>query len=186
MAKSVAKKDFLYDLHEKIREHCETVTAVYKPLTLEQLTTQPDPKEWNILQCFDHLNLTHDYYNAKIKTALDNPAPTNPQNDVYKPSFFGRIYMHFAFNPNYSFSVADEMAPDTAVSRDALTIYLHKQDHLLQTLSQVNGINLAKTKIPISTGVNFNLGDCLKILVYHDALHLDQARRILKVLNIKS
>jgi hypothetical protein len=88
--------------------------------------------------------------------------------------------MHFAFNPNYSFSVADEMAPNTAVSRDALAIYLSKQDHLLQTLSQVDNINLAKTKIPISTGVNFNLGDCLKILVYHDALHIDQARRILE------
>ena len=28
-------------------------------------------------------------------------------------------------------------------------------------------------------GVQFNLGDCLKILAYHDALHIGQAQRVL-------
>ena len=180
MAKTVTKQDFLFDLRNKIKEHCETVTAVYRPLTLEQLSTQPDPKEWSILQCFDHLNLTHDYYEPKIQAGLANPTPKDETNDAYKPSFWGRIYMHFSFNPKYSFSVAEEMAPQTAVSRDALAIYLNKQDHLLQTLTQLDDINLAKTKIPISTGVNFNLGDCLKVLVYHDALHFLQAKGILE------
>ena len=183
MAQTVTKQDFLFDLRNKIKEHCETVTAVYRPLTLEQLTTQPDPKEWSILQCFDHLNLTHDYYEPKIQAGLANPTPKDPTDDAYKPSFWGRIYMHFAFNPKYSFSVADEMAPQTAVSRDALAIYLNKQDHLLQTLTQVADVHLAKTKIPISTGVNFNLGDCLKILVYHDSLHFLQAKGILEDLS---
>ena len=183
MARQVAKQDFIFDLQNKIKEHCETVTAVYRPLPLEQLTTQPDPKEWNILQCFDHLNLTHEYYEPKIQAGLANPTAKDHTNDVYKPSFFGRIYMHFAFNPKYSFSVADEMAPQTAVSRDALAIYLNKQDHLLQTLAQIDDINLTKTKTPISTGVNFNLGDCLKVLVYHDALHFHQAQGILDSLS---
>lgn len=183
MAKAVTKQDFLFDLRAKIKEHCEVVTAVYHPLSLDQLTTQPDPNEWNILQCFDHLNLTYDYYEPKIQVGLVKPAAKDQTNDGYKPSFFGRIYMHFAFNPKYSFSAAAEMTPQTAVSRDALAIYLNKQDHLLQTLAHVGEVNLAKTKTPISPGVNFNLGDCLKILVYHDALHFHQARGILNSLS---
>lgn len=40
-------------------------------------------------------------------------------------------------------------------------------------------IDLCRTQVPIALGVRFNLGDCLKILVYHDALHLSQALHVL-------
>ena len=175
------KADFVADLRQKVNENCETVTAVFQPLTLDQLQWQPDAKEWNILQCFEHLNLTHDYYTPKIETAIANPKPLQTP-DEYKPAFFGRLYMHFAFNPKYSFSTAAEMVPDTAVDPTVFTTYLAKQEALLDFLEQVAHVNL-KTKVPISTAVNFHLGDCLKILPYHDALHIDQAQRVLAALS---
>jgi hypothetical protein len=87
--------------------------------------------------------------------------------------------LHFAFNPKYSFAAQGEMVPETAVSRQVLEIYLNKQTELLHTLDQCKEIDLRYTSVPISTGVKFNLGDVLKVLVYHDELHFGQARSIL-------
>lgn len=182
----ITKRALFADLRSQIEEHVESVTAVFQPLSDEQLNWQPDPKEWSILQCFDHLNLTHDYYRPKIELTLQNPVKARPDKNVYKPSFFGRIYMHFAFNPKYSFSAQGEMVPETAVSRQVLDTYLNKQTELLQTLDQCADVDLRRTPLPISTGVKFNLGDALKVLVYHDELHFGQARNILKNINLRS
>jgi hypothetical protein len=177
----ITKADLFADLRSRIEAHVAVVTAVFLPLSDEQLTRQPDPKEWNILQCFDHLNLTHAYYRPKIEAALVQPRPAKAQAGLYKPSFWGRIYMHFAFNPKYSFPTVEEMTPETAVTRQTLYLYLQKQTELLQTLDQTGGVDLRRTPIPIAKGVKFNLGDVLKILVYHDELHIGQAEGVLNI-----
>lgn len=171
------KDDFVADLRAKIAAHCETVTAVFQALTLAQLQWRPNEKEWNILQCFNHLNLTHDYYTPKIETALTHPKPAQTP-DHYQPSFFGRMYMHFSFNPKYSFPAPAEMVPDTAVDPTVFTHYLARQEAFMDFLERVSTVNL-RTKVPIATAVNFNIGDCLKILAYHDELHIGQAQRVL-------
>lgn len=177
----MTKAALFADLRSRIEAHVAVVTAVFLTLSDEQLTRQPDPKAWSILQCFDHLNLTHAYYRPKIEAALVQPRPEKAEADRYKPSFWGRIYMHFAFNPKYSFPTVEEMTPETAVTRQALYIYLHKQTELLQTLDQTVGIDLRGSAIPIAKGVQFNLGDVLKILVYHDELHIGQAEDVLNI-----
>ncbi len=199
----ITKNEFFADLRSRIEEHVAGVDRhVFHPLSDEQLNWQPDPKEWSILQCFDHLNLTHEYYRPKIELALQKPVLAKPDEDVYKPSFFGRIYMHFAFNPKYSFAAQGEMVPETArlelgstelgrsvetaVSRQVLEIYLTKQTELLLALDQCAEIDLRHTPIPISPGVKFNLGDAFKVLVYHDELHFGQARNILEEIKLRS
>jgi len=188
----IVKRVLFADLRSRIEEHVEGVTAVFQPLSDEQLNWQPDPKEWSILQCFDHLNLTHEYYRPKIELALQKPVKAKPDKHFYKPSFFGRIYMHFAFNPTYSFAAQGEMVPETArlelaetaVTRQVFDTYLNKQTELLETLDQCANIDIRYTRVPISTGVKFNLGDVLKILVYHDELHFGQARGVLEDMDI--
>jgi hypothetical protein len=182
MANPLPKSAFLTDLKTRIEQHCETVVTVFQPLEDQQLNWRPDRKEWNISQCFDHLNLTHEYYTPRIKSALDKPSPVSPAKDSYKPSFWGRIYMYFALNPRYSFPTAEAITPETAASREVLAVYLTKQTSLLEILGQVDHVDLSQTPIPIEKGVKFNLGDCLKVLVYHDALHIGQAQGVLAAL----
>jgi hypothetical protein len=179
MAKAQVKSTFLADLKTRIHQHQTAVTTSYQPLDPALLEWQPLPKEWNILQCFDHLNLTHDYYQSRIEQALQSPIPVSGEVDRYKTSFWGGIYMHFAFNPNYSFPTAAEISPTNRPQPNVLDNYLDKQQMLLKFLAQVGSVDLTKTPIPIEKGVKFNLGDCLKILVYHDDLHFGQAQKIL-------
>lgn len=178
------KEDFLADLRQRIRQHVEEVQRIYLELDDAQLARQPRPGEWSILQCFDHLNLTHDYYAPKIAGGLAQKRPARAENDAYSPSFWGRIYMHFAFNPRYSFPTAPEITPGAGdLNRDVLHRYLDKQQELLATLAAVEPLNLKETPIPIEKFVRFNLGDCLKILVYHDRLHMGQAAGVLQQLD---
>ncbi|MBX3052491.1 MAG: DinB family protein [Caldilineaceae bacterium] len=175
------KPDFLADLRSRIHEHAEQVTSVFLELDDAQFTWQPKPGEWNVLQCFDHLNLTHDYYAPKIQGGLAQRRPANPAEDSYAPSFWGRIYMHFAFNPKYSFPTVPAITPaGERLRRDVLNRYLVKQTELLETLDAVADIDLCGTPVPIEKFVRFNLGDCLKILVYHDRLHIGQAERVMQ------
>ncbi len=179
------KPDFLADLRCHIGEHTQQVQSLFLELDDEQLAQQPAPGEWTILQCFDHLNLTHDYYAPKIAGGIAQQRQANtvasPSADSYAPSFWGRIYMYFSLNPKYSFPTAPEITPAASqLDRDVLHTYLAKQETLLQTLSAVETLDLRRTTIPIEKFVRFNLGDCLKVVVYHDGLHVRQAERVLR------
>ena len=182
MAKPVTKLDFLSSLENYIQNHNKLVAEVFQPLNSEQLNWRSGQKEWNIAQCFDHLNLTHEYYAPKIEVALTNPNSVDPQQDLYKPSFWGRIYMYFAFNPKLSFPTAQEITPQSEFDHSVLATYLVKQAQLSEILNQVDKIDLSRTPVPLEKGIKFNLGDCLKVLVYHDDLHIEQAKGILAAL----
>lgn len=100
-----------------------------------------------------------------------------PQADAdrYAPSFWGRIYMAFAFNPRLSFPTAAVLQPGAALDAAVLERFLENQQQLLRRLEALAEVDLRATRVPISGMVRFNLGDCLKILVYHDELHANQA-----------
>ena len=179
MAKPVTKFDFLNDLETHIQRHNKVVAEVFQPLDSDQLNWRYVRKEWNIAQCFDHLNLTHEYYAPKIEASLAISKPADSQQDLYKPSFWGRIYMYFAFNPKFSFPTAEEITPQSESDLLVLDIYLEMQEALVEILNQVEKIDLRRTPVPLEKGINFNLGDCLKVLVHHDDLHIEQAIGIL-------
>ena len=167
-----------------IHAHQADVTGVFQPLDDPTLTQRPSPQAWSILLCFDHLNQTHAYYNAKLARAVAAPAQVSDPNkvsdtDSYRTSFWGNIYMFFALNPRWSFPVAEELAPSEAPTRHALDEYVNNQQALLALLKRLDTVDLTRTRIPIARNVNFNVGDCLKILVYHDALHIRQAHDVL-------
>lgn len=174
-----SKSAFLIDAQQHIHAHCEFVTTMLAPLSTELLYRQPGSTEWSVLQCFEHINLTQDYYRPKIDRALAHPVAAAASDDSYKPSFWARTYMHFAFNPRYSFASPADTTPGTPIQRDVLAAYLENQGALLHTLDDVGRIDLRRTKVPIEKGVAFNLGDCLRILVHHDELHIKQAQNVL-------
>jgi|GEM_PF-3836132 len=179
MRTSITQSDLLTDLRHRIEQHCTLVATTFQPLDHQIIVWKSKPTEWNIGQCFDHLSLTHDYYRRKLAPALAHPQQSRPAADYYHASFWAGIYMYFAFNPRHSFPTAEMITPRQVVQETVFTQYLVKQDILVKLLDQLNMIDLCRTRVQIEKGVRFNLGDCLKILVYHDALHIHQAQRVL-------
>lgn len=182
MAKPILKTALTVELCAQIEKNQTAVQETFQLLETTLLAQRPELMEWSVLECVDHLNLTHDYYWPRLEQALAAPVLStaiSANNDTYKPSFWGRIYMHFAFNPKYSFPTADEITPALTPSVEVLAVYLSKQSALLTLLADVQQVDWRKTAVSIERGVKFNLGDCLRILVYHDRLHLNQAQRAL-------
>ena len=110
MIMMITKRVLFADLRSRIEEHVAGVTAtsalrpssvepssgqaVFQPLSDEQLNWQPDPKEWSILQCFDHLNLTHEYYRPKIELALQKEQERkDKETELLK--FYHRFHVQF-------------------------------------------------------------------------------------------
>lgn len=175
-----AKEAFFAELRSVIRTHERDVARVFQPLDDAVLKWRPEPKEWSILICFDHLKQTYAYYQPRIEQALAAPVPVAGSVDRYRPSFWGRIYMFFALNPRWSFPTPAALMPADAPERTVLAEYLVKQQELMELLQRLDQVDLIRTHIPIERGVSFNLGDCLKILVYHDSLHIRQAHNVLR------
>lgn len=178
MPRPLSKALFLDDLRTRSVAHDHQVAAAFIPLSQEQLSWRPSPKEWSILHCLDHLNQTHLYYQSKLARVLAHPVVAPEQGDDYTPSWWGRFYMAFAFNPRFSFPTPDVVAPQATPPVDAAAVYLAKQVDLRARLDAVAQVDLRRTRVPIEKGVAFNAGDCLRILVYHDALHLGQAAAV--------
>lgn len=177
------KAEFFAKLRLKIHTHQADVNTVFKPLRDTSLTWQPNSKEWSILLCFDHLIQTYAYYQAKLEQALTAPIKVQTILDTYRPSVWGRIYMAFALNPHFSFPTPDALRPTGSPQRVVLEQYLIKQQEMLNLLETLEEIDLNRTRIPIEKNVAFNLGDCVKILVYHDSLHIRQAYQVHKKAN---
>lgn len=181
---SIPKETLLADLRTRIQDHVARVETHFAELDDEHLHWKPAPKEWSVLECFDHLALTFEYYRPKVTRALENPAPVAAGLDQYSPSRWGRFYMYFALNPRFSFPTADAITPASAaaIDRSVFGRYLESQAELLQRLDQVGAVDLSRTRVPIERGISFNLGDIFKILVYHDEVHFLQAQRVVEQL----
>lgn len=180
MAKQTPREPFLADLRARIGQHVEQVETVFAELDDAPLAWKPAPKEWSILQCFEHLVLTFDYYRPKLARAFAAPALAADGQDSYVSSAWGRFYMYFALNPRYSFPTAEAITPGKEMpDRAVFAAYLEREVELLRLIDRLDGIDLTNTRIPIEKGVQFNLGDVLKILVYHDEVHFLQAQRVL-------
>ena len=87
------KELFFTDLRKLMRAHQADVENNFLALDDRVLEQRPNPKEWSILLCFDHLNQTYTYYQAKMQRALTAPVLVDSTPDHYLPSFWGRIYM---------------------------------------------------------------------------------------------
>lgn len=178
MAYPLAKQALLADLRTRLAAHEEQVSQTLQPLSPAQLAWRPSPGEWSILLCLDHLAQTHVYYQTKLADALARPVAASDGHDDYRPSFWGRVYMAFAFNPRFSFPTPDALAPRPEPPTDAAALYLIRLAELRVRLAAVEHVDLRRTRVPIGRGVSFNVGDCLRILVDHDALHLRQAAQV--------
>ncbi len=176
---NVTQRALLAGLQEEAGKQVALVRNEFAPLRTDDLLWHPSAKDWNILQCFDHLNETHSYYARRIQAAERQSLPVTGADAPYNPSFWGRIYMNFAFNPRFSFPARGEIAPGTDLSPAVLEAWLAHQATLTTWLQDGVQTDLSATRIRIEGRVAFNLGDVLSILIRHNNLHIGQAQRVL-------
>jgi hypothetical protein len=70
MSQTIAKHDFLNDLRTRNNNVRDLVQAEFVPLDQAARSTQPEPNEWCVDQCFQHLVLAFESFLPQAVGAL--------------------------------------------------------------------------------------------------------------------
>ena len=159
----------------------------YKLLTLEALNHRPTPTGWSILECLEHLNRYGVFYLPEINRKVSK-AP-HSGNEVFKSGWIGN-YFALSMLPGSDgklrkMKTFKSMDPIHAhLEANVVDKFLDQQRQMLGLLEKAREVDLGKVKtsISISKWIKLKLGDTLRVVVYHNQRHIQQASRVLEAL----
>ncbi|MFT4753263.1 MAG: hypothetical protein ACI85Q_000802 [Salibacteraceae bacterium] len=181
MAK-IDSSTLLTDL-KKRTEFCLKEAKKLRKQKEESLNFKPTPETWSKLQCIAHLNTYADFYVDEIKQAIENSKKASVP--LFKPGFMGNVFSK-AMMPKKKTTMMQSpsnMEPAKGeLTKDILNVFIHRQKEYLEILELAKDKNLNKSsiKVTISRWVKINLGDALRINVYHNERHILQAIKTVK------
>jgi hypothetical protein len=150
------------------------------PLSIEQLRWRPDPRNWSIAECLDHLNLTLDLYLPKIEHAIargmrQDRAPKECYEEVELDA------LRLTEPPvNVPSSASALTVPAPAVDPDRMVDHFHQvRDRYSEAVCRALRLDLRRTRIvePVHP-VIVSLGGTFAFLAAHDRRHMWQAERV--------
>ena len=151
-------------------------------LSPSQLTWQPEPRKWSIMQCLEHMNRTTRHYLKLINSATAKKAEADNE---FKSGFLGgflaksfsQIPAKRKFKTTRAFSPANDMNPE-----EVLKDFIVLNDQMNQRMVSLAGCDLNKNKIPSPafSFLKFSFGDVMNMDARHTARHLYQIENILK------
>ncbi|MFC3199857.1 DinB family protein [Parapedobacter deserti] len=144
------------------------------------LNAKPDAGGWSALDCLEHLNRYGDFYLPEIAKRLDT-AKAAP-GSVYRSGWLGQYFAE-SMKPKpklnrmktfKSMNPANSTLDISVVSR-----FIQQQQQLLTLLARARRVHLGKVKTAISITplIKLRLGDTLRIVIYHNERHIQQAQR---------
>lgn len=179
MTRMILKHDFLEELIRCNEEACRIVQTQFLSLDRAARSTQPEPNEWCVDQCFEHLVITFDTFSPQVSTALEQTAGTK-EVEHFKPSWMAqRNFYQQMFNPDKKIKTSKSAMPSEHYYPDAFERFLAGKEKLAIMLEQAASADL-QTRCWFLKITPINLGDYLEYLVRHDTLHIGQAQRALE------
>lgn len=174
------------DLLQKLTERTETnLAAGQEFLALESSTLhqRPRPDAWNVLECLAHLNHYGDYYLSEIQRRIQETKHDKPRED-FTSSWLGNKFAA-GMKPGEqttkitTFKSADPRNYDKNFNYDTVREFIRQQEEMLELLQQAAQVDITRTKtgISISNLIKLRLGDTLRVVVYHNWRHVEQAQK---------
>lgn len=175
MKKSALLKE-LTDITEQVLREAENLKAI----SVEQLNKKPAPESWSALECLEHLNRYGNFYIPEINQRLSK-AQKSPK-DSFSTGWLGNYFaksMKPDAKPMKTFKSMDPS--DSNVDLSVLDTFIKQQQDFLDILKRCKDYNLTKVKtsISISKWLKLRLGDTLRVVIYHNQRHMQQAQRAL-------
>ncbi|MCB9006984.1 MAG: DinB family protein [Ardenticatenaceae bacterium] len=179
LKKQMPKQEFLADLQARNRYNRQVVETVFVPLNKAQRSWQPEPGEWSMDQCFQHLIIAFEWLSLNFIPALNKPEP--PDSDgIFRHSLLASLTMEKQFDPKRKGKTVKANNPTAVYKAEVLTQWLDQQARLGVMIEQARDANLqTMCRVLKWLPIRYNLGDYLRFYVSHDELHIDQAQRVL-------
>ncbi|NJB86720.1 hypothetical protein GGR26_002497 [Lewinella marina] len=170
----------LNKLADRVRQNEHGARAL-AGLPETQLRLRPAPGSWNALEAVEHLNCTHAAYFPRVAEALDRTAdyPTSP---TFTSSWLGNLIASSMKPGPRSRAVPtfNRLNPlNETLDHGVIHRYLTSNRRLAAFIAEARSANLTRLHLrsPLLWVVRLRLGDCLRLLAYHDWRHLEQAGR---------
>lgn len=181
----MTNQQLITNLINNVENIIMTVEKEFNPLFIKELNWKKNVDKWSILECLEHLNRYHAYYNTAIKQALA-ATKTNTTDSEYKNGWFGKmsINMMSPNNPKKQKAIAKFNPVGSQLTKDTLTQFLDYQQELLVLLDQAKVKNINQRKVPVEFFklMKMKIGDALTFVVTHEQRHILQAQAVIQAL----
>ena len=148
------------------------------PLDQAARSTQPEPNEWCVDQCFQHLVLAFESFLPQAVEALKSREGTGSAK-MFKPSWLAsRNFYRQLFDPSKKVKTQPKVTPSEYFYPDVFERFLAQKEQMSAMLDQASDVDLQQRRWYFKVAP-VNLGDYLEQFVMHDELHIDQAQRAL-------
>ena len=172
------------ELLDELTSYCQRHKEQLRVLDLksdEELDLRPGPEKWNSLECIEHLNRYGRFYLPEIRKRLEHSS--HPNSKTFKSGLLGNYFAQSMLpKAGYkSMNTFKEMNPiNSDLSRDCLKEFEDQLDEMMLLLDMARNKNLnrIKTGISISKLIKLKLGDTLRVVIYHNDRHMQQALKI--------
>lgn len=171
----------LNDLKERTLSVLDSAKAL-DATTDEVLLSRPDPKAWNALECIEQLNRYSDFYLPEIRRRMEesNRKSVNVFREGWLGGRFAKSLMPREpgkLNKMRTFSSMNTIGE--VAERVTIRRFIADQKELLKLLeiAEENDLNKVRTSISISKLIKLRLGDTLRVVIYHNQRHMQQALR---------
>ncbi|BDD03443.1 DinB family protein [Aureibacter tunicatorum] len=156
----------------------------YKALDEKDLRFKIDIESWSCLECIEHLNYYGEYYTPYFELVIENSSKGNKGALTFKSGWLGG-YFAKSMKPEAkkmkTLKVSNPLNTDVDIKAlEVLENHLSRMQTILREYREEK-VDLQKNKIPISLTkwIKINLGDALKVVVYHNDRHFAQCERLL-------
>lgn len=175
-------KDLLQALTERTEENLR-IAETFLALPTETLHLRPRPDAWNAMECMAHLNYYSGYYLPEIRKQMATTKYKGAQA-MFTSSWLGN---KFAAGMKPGGKMKKMSTPKGAnpknfplpVTAEELPRFIAYQKETLELLQLAAEVDLTRTKTGTSLTelIRLRLGDTLRVVIYHNWRHVEQAQR---------
>ncbi len=173
----------LADLRKQFQAIQNHKNRLVSELSSEQMLWRPDPKNWSIAHCLEHLNIVNKVYLRNMEPAISQARTNGLVGDA--PGRYGLLSRWFINSleppPKRRFR-APKMAIPAPVSDlgEVLEHFDQVQERLLLQLEASLGLDLNRIRVvsPLARILRFPLGAVFAILTAHERRHLWQGEQV--------
>ncbi len=154
-------------------------------LPTEGLAQRPRPNAWSALEAVEHVNIWNGDYLPRMEAVLQDHG-TDPQ-ETFTSTRIGNFFAA-SVKPGEKSRKIPTLKKLNPIHRDldrrVLDHWLHNAERLTVLLEKARSADLNELRIKtvLTSLIRMRLGDVLRMMVYHDWRHLEQAGRAAAVL----
>ncbi|MEM7373332.1 MAG: DinB family protein [Bacteroidota bacterium] len=177
---------YLTNLLDELQTLAERFEHTFGSLTEDQLNWKPNPKQWSIAQCIDHMILANKAYFPTLVQIGNGTKKSKKREKLPVISDVWGAWLVRSSRPNSRLNKL--RAPETylpseeRIGKHIIQEFLDHQLVLRELLEKTDRVPHESTVItsPRNGLVTFNLKDCCKIILHHEISHMKQANEVLK------